>query len=109
MKYDSKIFTKPDPNKKNRKKVTRYVYISAFYNSLSAMRNIHLFDRFGFNLPGNNITTVISPSTITEYEEMFYDYDIKDWVNEETGETLSGYTPPADLLHLLSQIITELQ
>ena len=78
---------------------------SALYNILSAMRNIHLFDRFGFNLPGNNITTVISPSTITEYEEMFYDYDIKDWVNVETGETLTGYTPSRDLLNLLNNQI----
>ena len=46
VKYGSKIFTEPDPNKKNRKKITRYVYISALYNILSAMRNIHLFDRF---------------------------------------------------------------
>lgn len=46
VKYGSKIFTEPAPNKKNRKKVTRYVYISALYNILLAMRNIHLFDRF---------------------------------------------------------------
>lgn len=57
------------------------------------------------DLPGNNITTVISPSTITEYEEMSYDSDIRDWVNEETGETLTGYTPSRDLLNLLNNRI----
>jgi hypothetical protein len=110
VKYGSKIFTEPDPNKKNGQKVTRYVYISALYNILSAMKNIRLFDRFGFNLPRVSSSEIISPSTLIEYEEMSYDSDIRDWVNEETGETLSGYNPPSDLLHILSrQINTELQ
>jgi hypothetical protein len=110
VKYGSKIFTEPDPDKNNRKKVTRYVYISALYNILFAMRNIRLFDRFGFNLPRVNPSDLISPSILNEYEEMSYDSDIRDWVNEETGETLSGCTPSANLLHLLTrQINTELQ
>ena len=110
VKYGSKIFTEPDPNKKSRKKVTRYVYISALYNILSAMKNIRLFDRFGFNLPRVSPSELISPSTLIKYEEMSYHSDIRDWVNEETGETLSGYTPSADLLYILSQHInTELQ
>jgi hypothetical protein len=39
VKYGSKIFTESDPNNKNRKKVTRVVYISALYNIISAMKN----------------------------------------------------------------------
>jgi hypothetical protein len=73
------------------------------------MRNMRLFDRFGFNLKQNGISKAISPSTLMDYQEMSYDSDIRDWVNEETGETLSGYNPSANLLRILSQINTELQ
>ncbi|NQU52461.1 MAG: protein rep [Bacteroidetes bacterium] len=105
VKYGSKIFTEPDPNQKNKKKVTRYVYISALYNILNSMRGIRLFDRFGFNLPKEANKNSLQTSTILEYEELSYHSDIMDWVNEKTGETLSGFTPDQELMNLLNHRI----
>lgn len=102
VKYGSKIFTEPDPNKK-REKVSRYVYISALYNILRSMRGIRLFDRFGFNLPKSITNNTLQVNSLVNYEELSYSCDIHDWVNEETGETLSGYTPTPELYNLLTQ------
>lgn len=104
VKYSSKIFTEPDPNKK-REKASRYVYISALYNIHSSMRGIRLFDRFGFNLPKNNEKYVVQINSLIEYEELSYSSEIHDWVNSDTGETLSGYIPTPELSNLLNHRI----
>lgn len=109
IKYGTKIFTEPNPNNK-KANVTPYVYISALYNILKSMRGLRLFDRFGFNNPQGTNRSRNDPTLHHEYEELKYHNDIMDWVNEETGETLSGYTPTPELYNLLNhQIDTTLE
>jgi hypothetical protein len=105
VKYGSKIFTQPDPNNKNKKKISPYVYTSALYNILSSMRGIRLFDRFGFSMPKGVNEQIANTTTFFEYEELSYHSDIMDWVNEETGEPFSGYKPDRKLTYLLNHRI----
>jgi hypothetical protein len=50
VKYGTKVLTEPD-KKNNSNKTPPQLYIKAMYNILSAMRDIRLFERFGFSLP----------------------------------------------------------
>lgn len=107
VKYGSKIFTEPDPNKK---KVNRQVYVSALYNILISMKGLRLFDRFGFVKQTNETKRGNSTSKLMNYEKLSYFPAIMDWVNDETGESLSGYTPNLELQNLLNhRINTTLQ
>ncbi|WP_340111975.1 protein rep [Maribellus mangrovi] len=104
VKYGSKILTEPNPNSKNnRKKITRRVYIAALYNILKAMRELRLTDTYGLDLPKNKMKN--KSEVIFDYEELSYDAEIMDWVNEYTGEPLSNYQPDPALLHILTQNI----
>jgi len=110
VKYGSKIFTEQDPNKKKTKKTNRYVYISALYNILNSMKGLRLFDRFGFETQKDKIQKVNHSSKITNYDELSYCPEIMDWVNDETGETLSDFTPDWELQNLINhRIDTTLQ
>ena len=42
---------------------------------------------------------------MASYYELSYQSDIMDWINEETGETLSGYTPTPELISILNNRI----
>jgi hypothetical protein len=102
IKYGSKILTEPNPRLKAKKhKITRRVYILALYNILKAMKGLRLVDKYGFKIPNNN-NKQITLTTLIDYNELLYQSDIMDWVNEETGETLSGYTPTSELINLLN-------
>ncbi len=109
VKYGSKILTEPNPNSKiKRKKITRRVYIAALYNILRAMSGLRLTDTYGFDLPKSKTKT--RSVTVFEYDELSYETELMDWVNEETGETLSNYKPDSELLHILTNNIdTELR
>lgn len=109
VKYGSKILAEPDPgNKTKRKKVTRRVYIAALYNILRAMRGLRLTDTYGFDLPKSKVKT--KPVKVFEYDELSYDDEMMDWVNEDTGEPLSNYQPDSELLQILTNNIdTELR
>ncbi len=109
IKYGSKILTEPDPNRNvKRKKITRRVYIAALYNILRAMRGLKLTDTYGFDLPKNKEKTL--PFTTNEYDELFYDTEMMDWINNDTGELLSNYVPDPQLLNILTNNIdSELQ
>lgn len=49
LKYSSKIFTEPDLEKKD--KANSIICVAAYYNIIEAMKDRHIFDRFGFDLP----------------------------------------------------------
>lgn len=107
IKYGSKIFTRPD---KEDKKRTPFVYTSALYNILAAMRGHRIFDRFGFNLlkqhktKGGTITKAEKP----EYWEYFS--EIANWLNTKTNKPLSGYSMPPELYQILNyNINSEIQ
>lgn len=98
VKYGSKIFTDPTMNK-GRTKATPFVYVSAFHNIICAMKGNRVFDRSGFNLP-----KIISKRTIkqlTQYEELFYDPKLFDWVGCDEFELLTKYSANPNLLSVL--------
>ncbi len=109
IKYGSKIFTEPDLRRKEAKGESRYVYVSALDNILTAMAGRRIFDRFGFNLPPKESK---SPNErhLIEYNIWSYEPRTSDWVNLETGETLTGFLPSKELSILLkTQIDKDLQ
>jgi len=108
IKYGTKIFTDFDARKKGR--MPKRIYLHAIYNIYKAMKPYRLFERFGFNLPKqekNGIKTVIPAE---QCKEFVYAPEVYDWVNEKTGEGLTGYTPTALLeWQLTEDMDTELQ
>jgi hypothetical protein len=102
IKYGSKIFTEPDLKLKSKnEKGTRKIYVKALYNILKAMKGRRLFDRFGFDVESSKRETV-GASVITDFTEWVYIPKKMDWIDRKTGETLTNYNPPVDLLELLS-------
>jgi len=103
IKYATTIFTEKNKNKKrgSRKKGKHGIYIKAMYNIICAMQNKHTIEAFGFTLPKQKkaeslvLKPVISPVEFTYYPK------IRDWVNDETGEILTGYQPTIQLLSLI--------
>ena len=107
IKYGSKIFTEPDPNRKTEKKASHYVYVSALYNILSAMRGHRLFDRFGFDKPKKETKSKTKTPEVIDYDELTYHPEILDWRNDETGKALSRYIPDPELSYMLNHKINK--
>ena len=53
LKYSSKIFSEPDAEKKD--KANSMICVAACYNIILAMKDRHIFERFGFDLPKGDI------------------------------------------------------
>jgi len=104
IKYGSKIFTEPDLKKKARQKGTRMIYARALYNILVAMKGKRIFERFGFNLP-KQPSKGCTRKLIENYETWLFPKDGSDWINPETGETLTGFIQSSELAYLLSECI----
>lgn len=105
VKYGSKIFTEPDLRKATRK-TSRYIYVSALDNIFSAMQGRRIFDRFGFNLPEQRTPeTKQNFRILVNYENWLYTPKLFDWVNIDSGETLSGYQLTNELKDVLSNRI----
>ncbi len=110
IKYGSKIFTEPDMVKKGPKKIPPIVYAAALDTIFDALKDYRLFDRFGFNLPKSAARAKLPPTLVQECEEWHFSQSQNDWLNEETGELMSGFIPPFQLLYLLNDYIdTDLQ
>jgi hypothetical protein len=103
IKYGSKIFTEPDLNKKSTLKTPPKIYARALDNILVAMKGKRIFERFGFNLPQQ--TQNRSTKVVADFENWTFPKDSSDWVNDETGEALTGFLSPWDLSHLLNECI----
>ena len=99
IKYNTKIFTDPDPNDKKRKGVTPKIYMKAMYNIISAMKGERIFERFGFNLPKNENNALIKE--VTDYDSWLYDPKNSDWFSEISGQAFSNYKVDASLQDLL--------
>lgn len=110
IKYGSKVFT--DPTAKQKKKYNKgntKIYAKALYNALKAMKGHRVFDRFGFNNPNPKQTTG-SAKIVVDFDLWTYNLKQHDWINKQTGETLTNYTPPHDLLDALdNRIDTDLE
>ena len=107
IKYGSKIFTEPDISKKSKlKKNDRTIYVAALHKIFLAMKDHRLFDRFGFDLPdASKIKKGATVNIFQEYDRWQFDVKTADWKNEETGERLTGYIPPQEMIDLLENHI----
>jgi len=65
------------------------------------MRGLRLFERFGFQR-GSLQKGKSSSKRVFEYDTYKYFPHIFDWIREQTGETLTKYTPTSELLNLLN-------
>jgi len=104
IKYGSKIFTEADLKKKGKQVTAPMVYAYALDNILCAMKGKRIFDRFGFNLP-KTAAKETTQKLISNYDEYIFSSDATDWVNQTTGECLTGYTQPIELSHLLNECV----
>ncbi len=104
IKYGSKIFTEPDLNKKSNLKTPPKIYARALDNILVAMKGKRIFERFGFNLP-EQPQQINSTKVLVDFENWTFPKDSSDWVNDETGEALTGFLPPLGLSYLLNECI----
>ncbi len=110
IKYGSKIFTEPDMVKKGKSKIPPKIYAAALHNIFVAMKGHRIFDKFGFELEKPKLPPKAEQQTLVNYEQIFYDSMVKDWVNYDTGEVLTGYVPKPELEYLLrNRIDKELQ
>lgn len=108
IKYGTKIFTQPDPDKTKRVKGSERIYAKALYNILSAMKGRHLFEHFGFKLlpPSEQSNEAITLSTSQDWK---YDQGRWDWANKETDEVLTNFTPSPKLVELCNEIDLDLE
>lgn len=104
IKYGSKIFTEPDLKKKSQLPKDRMIYAKALHNIFQAMKDKRLFDRFGFNLPPQPKKQGQS-KWVNRYDEWRFSLPAADWINQETGECLTGYLMPHELTQLLNECI----
>lgn len=104
IKYGSKIFTEPDLDKKNKLKIPPKIYARALDIILVAMKDKRIFERFGFNLPTQPLQSNTT-KVIVDFETWTFPKDSSDWVNDETGEALTGFLPPLNLSYLLNECI----
>lgn len=108
IKYGSKIFTEPDLKKKSKQKIPPNIYAYALDNIFVAMKGNRIFERFGFNLPQQPIKKNTT-KFVENYETWLFSPHSTDWINESTGESLTGYSEPIELSYLLNECInTEL-
>ncbi|MCB0854235.1 MAG: protein rep [Bacteroidetes bacterium] len=108
IKYSSKIFSEPDASGKDR--LPNQIYAAALDNIFQALKPHRIFDRFGFNAPKVEKEVKLQLVPASECEEYIYAVEVYDWINEKTGERLTGYTPTAQIhAILLENIDTNIQ
>lgn len=98
IKYGSKIITRPKEPDEHLNPIPAVIYVRALHNILRAMKNIRLFERFGFNLP--KITKTTLTKELEKYYKLKYDTEIGDWLDENDIK-VSNYILPLELKRLL--------
>jgi hypothetical protein len=108
IKYGSKIFKEPDIERKSKQKTktSPMIYARALDNIFVAMKGKRIFERFGFNLP-KKAPRKANSKLIVDFETWLFPSDAADWINPDTGETLTGYLPPLELSYLLNECINK--
>jgi hypothetical protein len=101
VKYGSKIFTDPTMKKKAKRKISPFIYVSAFHNIIGAMEGHRVFERFGFNLPPS--TKINKRTSLSDYELLIFDPQLFDWVSVETAALLTAYKPTCELMGILEE------
>lgn len=87
--------------KKKQYKLPRKIYISALNNILLALNGHHVFDRFGFNLPVRKVKPESRLTLVTDFDTWAYDSLVSDWINTESGNRLTGFTPEDEIAAIL--------
>ena len=105
IKYGSKIFTEPDVNKKSKSSGTAKIHVAALDNIFKAMKEIRIFERFGFNLPKDLDLYKTGASLVSDYDEWIFDPQKFDWLNLADEKCLSEYIPLLELKNLLENSI----
>lgn len=104
IKYGSKIFTEPDIKNKKENSFAPIIYAKALDNIFVAMKSQRIFERFGFNLPQQKQK---EPSTklLFDFKTYVFNSNATDWIDENTGECLTGYAQPTELQYLLNDCV----
>lgn len=68
------------------------------------MEGKRIFERFGFNLP-QQPTNKQTIKLVENFETWLFPKDATDWINPDTGETLSGYMQPIEFSYLQNNCI----
>ncbi|MDB5142574.1 MAG: hypothetical protein JWQ66_1287 [Mucilaginibacter sp.] len=105
IKYGSKIFTEPDVNNKSTSTVNRTIHAAAFNNILLGMKGLRIFERFGFDLPKQQIAENPKSTETTNYNTWEFDLKNHDWLNILNDEALTDYKPEFALVDLLENRI----
>lgn len=109
IKYGSKIFTEPDIDKKSRekekKKKNSTIYAAALCNIFRSMKGLRIFERFGFNLPRDAKQEAAGSKIVKDFYEWNFHPPSTDWLSADTGNPLSNYIVPMDLIALLENSI----
>ncbi|MBK9017691.1 MAG: hypothetical protein IPM82_28620, partial [Saprospiraceae bacterium] len=90
-----------------KNKIPPMVYAAALDNIFCAMKGHRLFDRFGFNLPKKEKAEKPNAQILEQYEKWLFDAAVNDWVNQETGEVLTGFTPSPKLKFILASNVID--
>lgn len=102
IKYGTKIFTDPNMKKgKSRIKGRDVIYIAALHNILNAFKGHQLFGSFGFKLPDEVKRKPTGARIVQKAQSWKFGNKDVDWINKETGEPLTEYSVPYELLNML--------
>ncbi|MDB5151458.1 MAG: hypothetical protein JWR54_209 [Mucilaginibacter sp.] len=55
------------------------------------MKGLRIFERFGFDLPQNDMTKIIPSCVVQDYCEWIFHPEYFDWLNVENGHNLTDY------------------
>jgi hypothetical protein len=90
---------------KSRSLKNKKLYVRALDNILEAMRDLRIFDRFGFDLPKQVKRQASKIVISTNYDVWVFDPKSHDWINTETGLYYSTYTMTPELIDLFKNRI----
>lgn len=100
IKYGAKVFT--DPEMKKGESGKWKIYAAALHEIYKVFENRRLISSFGIDMPKiQNLSTTLKDVKNTKH--LLYDKRLKDWINTDTGELLTGYIPEANLEYLINQ------
>jgi hypothetical protein len=90
--------------KKGKSITNPNIYVRALDNIIDALKDHRIFERFGFNLP-QKPKQLKNIRIVTQFTELKYDSSVFDWVENDTDEVLTGYSPSPLLIGILGNNI----
>jgi len=100
IKYGAKVFTDPEVTKGKSGKWV--VYAKALHEIYKAFEHRRLISSFGIEMPKVERNKTESKE-VTDTQKIVYDKKLKDWIDTDTGELLTGYIPTVKLDYLINQ------